>query len=110
MDAASVISELFKVSPVLALAAGAVIVLWRSNQKKDQTLMDTMNAHAADRKETQQQIVQIVSQNSTSSLQLASSVDNLAQSNKDVVNRLASVEQAVQKNGRQRLTAAPKAA
>jgi hypothetical protein len=105
MDLAALLNKLWEVSPILAICSIIVYVLWTSNQKKDATILETVKSHADDRKETQNKILDIVTQNSASNLQLSGAVENLTASNKDVVNRLINVEQKVEKNGRaQRIT------
>ena len=100
MDTAKVFAALFAFSPLVAAFAVAIYMLWNSNQKKDQTIMDTMKAHADDRKESQEKIMQIVTQNSSTNLQLTGAVESLTASNKDVVTRLTVVEQKVERINR----------
>lgn len=100
MDLSTLLAKLWEVSPILAVCSIIVWALWDSNKKKDQTVLDTVKAHAEDRKETQTQILAIVTQNSSASLQLSNAVEKLTDSNKDVVNRLISVEKTVDKSSR----------
>lgn len=98
MDLQTIGLDLFKISPLLGLLALSVYVLWTNLQKAQQSLMDTMKAHADDRKDSQEKMSSVVSQNSLTNLQLAGSVDNLSKAVTDNTTKLSSLEGTVKSN------------
>ncbi|RIV20524.1 hypothetical protein DYU11_20990 [Fibrisoma montanum] len=98
MDATTLIPEILKVSPFAAVLVFCLYTLWKSNEKKDQTLLDVVQKHTEKQDQQQEKLLTAFNQNSLSNVQLAQSVDNWG---KTVDQRLTSLEASQKaRNGR----------
>ncbi|MBD2700149.1 hypothetical protein IC229_05850 [Spirosoma sp. BT702] len=102
MDLTTIGNDLLKFSPLAFVLAVAVYVLWKKLEVKDTDLKDTMKAHDADRKETQEKLTQVLAQNSASHVQLSESVNNLTkatnESRSEIGGRLSALESQTKLN------------